>query len=189
MPSTGLLPFLLLKLPNNATIINSFNALNRASSISTQYRKDGQYEKECFNALNRASSISTIEKQIGAFRKEMFQCPQPGFFHFYEFVEAEISVPEELFQCPQPGFFHFYRRKIENAKIIFYVSMPSTGLLPFLPLMMVLTLKLALSFNALNRASSISTLERLAFEIIEIEFQCPQPGFFHFYEMEENTYG
>ena len=36
-----------------------------------------------------------------------FQCPQPGFFHFY------INIPESInkqfkFQCPQPGFFHFY---------------------------------------------------------------------------------
>lgn len=38
----------------------------------------------------------------------MFQCPLPGFFHFYEPNGYGKSTIMDMFQCPQPGFFHFY---------------------------------------------------------------------------------
>ena len=114
MPSTGLLPFLLciqnarrknheeFQCPQPGFFHFYFHTLNH-----------GHYGyKDCFNALNRASSISTWRKScILTGKWSSFQCPQPGFFHFYVLMTRMIFSSLKKFQCPQPGFFHFYKLK------------------------------------------------------------------------------
>ena len=84
-----------------------FNALYRASSISTVAVLQETVLLVRFNALYRASSISTVTYEFNNFDGKMFQCPLSGFFHFYG-------------------------DKLDLNTDYYKVSMPSIGLLPFL---------------------------------------------------------
>ena len=106
MPSTGLLPFL------------------HIMSIKTTKNQ------ERVNALNGLTSISTTDSEIKQKVDAVCQCPQRAYFHFYT-----IDI-----------FMHSMRKRVNALNGLtsistidnwYYawigiVSMPSTGLLPFL---------------------------------------------------------
>ena len=85
--------------------------------------------------------------------------PSNGLLSFLRMHDELISGTVNMFQCPQTGFFHFYilRKRINDSENC--VSMPSNGLLSFLP--------------EVPETPEVPEM-----------FQCPQTGFFHFYRKE-----
>ena len=110
----------------------------------------------CVNALQRASSISTWFKSYLLSFNRMCQCPTAGFFHFYRdlIIFQRLS---DMCQCPTAGFFHFYEQ-LDSYRVEFEICV-----------------------NALQRASSISTIYYSGAWIHGSMCQCPTAGFFHFY--------
>ena len=104
-----------------------------------------------------------------------------AYFHFYGFLQHILYVHiirvnalngltsistdwwskkgylGDLCQCPQRAYFHFYYQLMTIERFLQWVSMPSTGLLPFLRWK-----------NMMNRTEAEAC-------------QCPQRAYFHFY--------
>ena len=90
--------------------------------------------------------------------RNMCQCPQRAYSHFYKlfFVIGKIWM---LCQCPQRAYSHFYYYiPLKDTSIPSIVSMPSTGLLPFL--------------HIVEDFHNPPVIEAC---------QCPQRAYFHFY--------
>ena len=83
------------------------------------------------NALNGLTSISTYDRYIGNVALMLCQCPQRAYFHFYT-VKVAKGISYKVVSMPSTGLLPFLLKKEEEKKIAEIVSMPSTGLLPFL---------------------------------------------------------
>ena len=83
-PCPGYLHFYIVEVEETENQSSSFNALVRATSISTPL----------------ARALSTLDLQ--------FQCPCPGYLHFYPAGTVMLTYVLYGFQCPCPGYLHFY---------------------------------------------------------------------------------
>ena len=61
--------------------------------------------------------------------------PSTGLLSFLLFTTAMVEYMNAGCQCPQRAYFHFYRRYYVRILVCNKVSMPSTGLLSFLQMM------------------------------------------------------
>ena len=85
------------------------------------------------------------------------QCPQRTYFHFYRQSYVTVCCVI-LCQCPLRAYFHFYVLNAANEFAVESVSMPSTGLLPFLRILKKYLNGIAGCVNALYGLTSISTV-------------------------------
>ena len=90
-----------------------------------------QQSQNCVNALNGLTSISTANELECPITAEECQCPQQAYFHFYT-VKVAKGISYKVVSMPSTGLLPFLLKKEEEKKIAEIVSMPSTGLLPFL---------------------------------------------------------
>ena len=146
-------------------IVKRFNALHRASLISTiSFSKLPTEHHGCFNALHRASLISTSSVQKGDEKTMCYvSMPYIGLPSFLQYCFKTSSSLSKVVSMPYIGLPSFLRgssmRAKENDPC---VSMPYIGLPSFL-----LTPKdrqfneWLHSFNALHRASLISTSKKI----------------------------
>ena len=64
--------------------------------------------RRCFNALIRASLISTFRHpDTDLCKRKGFQCPSSGFSDFY-YPDKPYGRSPVMFQCPSSGFSDFY---------------------------------------------------------------------------------
>ena len=99
-----------------------------------------QSTQQCFNALHRATSISTNYNRRRTGHRAVFQCPVSGYLHFYAY-QTKKAIPQKTcfnalyratsistifggslmietkkFQCPVSGYLHFYPRVCKPLK-------------------------------------------------------------------------
>ena len=88
----------------------------------------------------------------------------------------------ELCQCPQRAYFHFYGKKEKKGKGGGKVSMPSTGLLPFLHTAQT-NATLITDFVSMPSTGLLPFLHMCNLFGVDdfLMCQCPQRAYFHFY--------
>ena len=95
---------------------------------------------------------------VPSVRQRKCQCPQRAYSHFYNANTMSKWLPPLMCQCPLRTYFHFYVLNAANEFAVESVSMPSTGLLPFLRILKKYLNGIAGCVNALYGLTSISTV-------------------------------
>ena len=113
----------------------------------------------------------------------MCQCPTAGFFHFYLGSRRNFCKVFGIVSMPYSGLLPFLRTSGQEKRIFAgRVSMPYSGLLPFLPQKL---LKVSTSCPKVSMPYSglLPFLLQDYWASVDDVFlcQCPTAGFFHFY--------